>query len=267
MTTTALLIICFVLVALSVFLMFRLSYAKGVTETRDKKKLELGNEIKKLKERLKKLDKKSQASGQGQARDDRKIHTLQESVNNLRTDLAEAKKAARSAEKRTEEVQQRVHAVRQEAENQTVQVETKPTVEASPEEKEPAERPEPTPARDQDEGILQQKLSSLAHSEDHFKKEVAKLTESLGKQKKRFHDGRQEWAKARRKYEDLRRAYIITKGQLDITQDMLAALETHTGVSASDGLLAQSGRAKKRHEIQKHRAEQKAQAEMPEATH
>ena len=264
MNTTVLTIICLALGAICAFFLLRLSRASGLAESLEQKKQEQDKDIKKLKERLKKLEKKAQATGSGQAREDKKVQTLQESVNNLRKDLADARKAARKAEERMEEAQQKARNERRNFEEQLPKAPAVTPVEdevvelATPEEKE---------VRTPDEDALQQKLTSIAHSEDHLKREVESLSDSLKQQKKKYNDGRHEWAKARRKYEDLRRAYIITKGQLEITQDMLAALESHTGVSASDGLLAQNPRAKKRQEIQKHRVEQKMQAEMPEAAH
>jgi len=240
----------------------QLMRASSLAHDHQKKSSEQDSEIKNLKTRVKKLDQKAQSKGQNQARGDRKVHTMQESIDNLRKELAEARRVARKAEELKEEAQRTLRTERQNSVAEVRVSRPEKVVEVEKVVKvEPVEEQRPP-----DEGSLQRQVSTLAHSEDHLKKELIKFKEEIDSQQKRFQDGRREWAQARRKYEDIRRAYIITKGQLDITQDMLAALEAHTGVSSSDGLLAKSGRAQKRHEIQQHRAEQKMQAEMPEVS-
>ena len=215
---------------------------------------------------MQKFEKRAQKLGTGVVSDDKKVEQLKKAVDDLRKTLASTRKAVRDAEERAESAMERSRLLQHELDElERGPVEQTNTTEAAVDETPPEPAPEPVAEAKPDEVAEATKEKEPDHEKERMVQDIEHLRTKLSQTEKKVRSLRYDLGNTRRKAEHERRAYILTQGQLDLTQDLLYALEQSTGMKADDSRVAMSGRAKKRREIKQARAERRTkQEQMPE---
>ncbi len=229
--------------------------------------------LKKATERMQKFEKRAQKLGTGSVSDDKKVLQLKKAVDDLRKTLASTRKTVRDAEERAESAMEGTRILQRQLDelerDQTAKsgqadatlVESTPEpAPADPVESIPADPVESTPATPVETKPQEKQRSE--HDVEEMIDDLQYLRTKLSKTDKKVRSLRYDLGNARRKAEHERRAYILTLGQLELTQDLLYALEQSAGMKADDALVAMSGRAKKRREIKQARAERRLKQEQ-----